>query len=54
MLIFILINQSNNFDLPAMSHRKQVQLFSTNNTIDIASAEDIILLKLRWYKLTKN
>ncbi|NEP80989.1 MAG: hypothetical protein F6K39_24205 [Okeania sp. SIO3B3] len=48
------INQSNDFDLSAMSRRKQVQPFSTNNSIYIASAEDIILQKLRWYKLTKN
>lgn len=48
------INHNNDFDLSAMSRRKQVQPFSTNNSIYIASAEDIILQKLRWYKLTKN
>ena len=48
------IKQSNAFDLSAMSRRKQVHPFSTNKTIYIASAEDVILQKLRWYKLTKN
>ncbi|NEQ78432.1 MAG: hypothetical protein F6K23_38855 [Okeania sp. SIO2C9] len=48
------IKQSNNFEMSAMSRRKQVQLFSTNKTIYIASAEDIILQKLRWYNIANN
>ncbi|NES04314.1 MAG: hypothetical protein F6K22_16645 [Okeania sp. SIO2F4] len=48
------IEQSNDFDFPAMSRRKQVQLFSTNQLIYIVSTEDIVLQKLRWYKIADN
>ncbi|NET44057.1 hypothetical protein [Okeania sp. SIO2B3] len=48
------IKQSNDFDLSAMSRRKQVQLFSTNKLIYIVSPEDIVLQKLRWYKIADN
>lgn len=46
--------QQNDFELSAMSRRIQVQLFSTNQTIYIISPEDIILQKLRWYKIADN
>ncbi|NEP89805.1 MAG: hypothetical protein F6K18_24890 [Okeania sp. SIO2C2] len=48
------IKQSNDFDLSAMSRRKQVKLFSTNKLIYIVSPEDIVLQKLRWYKIADN
>lgn len=48
------IEQSNDFDFSAMSRRKQVQLFSTNKLIYIVSPEDIVLQKLRWYKIADN
>ncbi|NES08033.1 MAG: hypothetical protein F6K22_37795 [Okeania sp. SIO2F4] len=48
------IKESNDFDLSAMSRRKQVELFSTNKFIYIVSPEDIILQKLRWYKIADN
>ena len=37
-----------------MSRRKQVELFSTNKFIYIVSPEDIVLQKLRWYKIADN
>ncbi|MGB3507937.1 MAG: hypothetical protein WBA93_01570 [Microcoleaceae cyanobacterium] len=48
------IKQSNNFEISAMSRRRQVQLFSANKSIYITSPEDIILQKLRWYKIADN
>lgn len=48
------IKQSNNFEISAMSRRIKVQLFSTNKNIYIISHEDIILHKLRWYKIADN
>jgi hypothetical protein len=49
-----IIKQTNDFELSAMLRRIQVQLFSTNQTIYIISPEDIILQKLRWYKIADN
>lgn len=48
------IKQSNNFESSAMLRRKQVQLFSANKSIYVTSPEDIILHKLRWYKMADN
>jgi len=48
------IQQSNDFEFSAMSRRKQVELFSTNKFIYIVSPEDIVLQKLRWYKIADN
>ncbi|OZH53703.1 hypothetical protein AFK68_15885 [Hydrocoleum sp. CS-953] len=48
------IKQSNDFELSAMSRRKQVKLFSGNKSIYITSPEDIILHKLIWYKIADN
>ncbi len=48
------IKQSNDFEFSAMSRRRQVQLFSTNQPIYITSPEDIVLQKLRWYKIADN
>ncbi|MEB3343186.1 hypothetical protein [Okeania sp.] len=45
------IQQSNNFDFSAISRRQQVELFSTNQFIYIATPEDIVLQKLKWYKI---
>ena len=48
------INTTNTLALEAMSRRKQVRLFSEDKSIYLASAEDIVLQKLRGYKIADN
>lgn len=48
------VRHNNQFELSAMSRRKRVQVSSLNQTIYISSPEDIILQKLRWYKIAGN